>query len=364
MDEKEIKKSKNKKDNFMIHPLKTDINGCRYKAMIGVGGIGSGMFFKLNGDHTLGREESRSGFFLDRRDYCKLHIISHYTKALLGKKFSVIPIGKLGDDDIGKKLIEEMKEIGFNLNYIESSPDDQTLFSFCFIYPDGSGGNMTTSDSACSKLTDDLVKKALPEFRKFRGKGVALAAPEVPAKVREFLLDMATEYQFFRAASFTSEEIRDAVTSGLLKKIDLLALNVDETASAIGLPPEKNTAEFIIKKAVDSFIKINPDIILSVTKGNEGSWSWHKGILTHLPVFKVDVDNTAGAGDAHLAGFIAGLTTGLSVKESHQLAALTSGSSVQSPHTINKFTDKLELKKIADKSKNLIFKKVYQLLED
>ncbi len=348
----------------MIHPLKVDITKCRFKAMIGVGGIGSGMFFKLNGGYTLGREESRSGCFLDRKDYCKLHIISHYAKALLGKKFTVIPIGKLGDDDIGKKLLEEMEEIGFKSDYIESSPGDQTLFSFCFIYPDGSGGNMTTADSACSKLNDQLINKALPEFRKYRGKGVALAAPEVPMKAREILLNLATEYQFFRAASFTSEEIRDAVDSGLLKKTDLLALNLDETAAALSISQEKNNAATIIQKAVESFTKINPKIILSVTKGKEGSWSWHNGTLTHLPVFSVDVENTAGAGDAHLAGFIAGLTAGLSVKESHQLAALTSGSSVQSPHTINKCTDRLELKKIADKSKNEIFKKVYQLLED
>ena len=55
----------------------------RYRAMIGAGGIGSGAFFALDGEHTLGREESRSGRLLDRRDYCKLHIISHYVKALL-----------------------------------------------------------------------------------------------------------------------------------------------------------------------------------------------------------------------------------------------------------------------------------------
>lgn len=61
--------------------------------MIGTGGIGSGMFFALQGNHTLGREESRAGVFLDRRDYCKLHIISHYVKVLLGPEFNVILAG-------------------------------------------------------------------------------------------------------------------------------------------------------------------------------------------------------------------------------------------------------------------------------
>ena len=348
----------------MMHPLKVDINKCKYKALVGVGGIGSGMFFKLNGDHTLGREESRGGYFLDRNDYCKLHIIAHYVKALLGKNFKVIPVGKVGNDDVGKKLIQEMEEIGFKLDYIEESPGDQTLFSFCFIYPDGSGGNMTTSDSACSKVDEVFIKKADSEFKKFQGKGIALAAPEVPVKARKYLLEIATEYKFFRVASFTSEEIREVVQSGLLKKIDLLGLNLDETASAVGLSWEKNSASTIIEKAIESFTKINPKIILSITNGKDGSWSWHNSTLTHLPVFNVNVENTAGAGDAHLAGFIAGLNAGLSVQESHQLAALTSGCSVQSPHTINKSTNRLELKKIADKTNKAIFKNVYKLLEE
>ena len=88
--------------------LKIDVSACRFKAMIGVGGIGSGSFFLLNGDHTLGREESRSGRFLDKRDYCKLHIISHYVKALLGKDFAVIPVGRVGNDDIGTTLLAEV----------------------------------------------------------------------------------------------------------------------------------------------------------------------------------------------------------------------------------------------------------------
>ena len=57
------------------------------RRLIGIGGIGSGTFFALNGNHTLGREESRGGRFLDRRDYCKLHIISHYVRPLLGGRF-------------------------------------------------------------------------------------------------------------------------------------------------------------------------------------------------------------------------------------------------------------------------------------
>src|SRR5512137_2113496 len=92
--------------------LNVDIPTCPYRAMLGVGGIGSGTFFLLNGEHTLGREESRSGHFIDRRDYCKLHIISHYVRTLLGEAFHTLPIGKVGDDEAGRRVVREMQDAG------------------------------------------------------------------------------------------------------------------------------------------------------------------------------------------------------------------------------------------------------------
>ena len=57
--------------------------------------------------------------------------------------------------------------------------------------------------------------------------------------------------------------------------------------------------------------------------------------MTHLPILPVRVEGTAGAGDAHLAGIIAGLAAGLPLVEAHQLGVLTAAVAVQSPHTIN-----------------------------
>ena len=117
--------------------LKYEHGSLLFNGIIGTGGIGSGKFFVLNGDQTLGREESRSGHFLDINDYCKQHIILHYIRILLGSDFTVIPIGKVGDDDTGQKLYTEMEETGFVMQWVEKVPRVSTLFSFCFYYPDG-----------------------------------------------------------------------------------------------------------------------------------------------------------------------------------------------------------------------------------
>ncbi len=347
-----------------MKPLKTDINNCRYKAMIGVGGIGSGKFFLLDGNHTLGREESRGGRFLDTRDYCKLHIISHYVKVLLGQEFSVIPVGIIGDDDVGRNLLQEMQETGMNLNYVKYSKDNPTLFSFCFVYPDGSGGNMTTNDSACSKIDAADINEVLPEFIRYANNGIVLAAPEAPMQAREILLELGTKHNFFRVASFTSEEMRYVMQSELLLNIDLLAINIDEAAAAVDMKAENNNFLSVIKTVIKLFSKINPSLNMSITNGSKGSWSWDGKTLNHLPAIKVDVKSTAGAGDAFLSGIIAGLTAGLSLQESQQLATLTASISVQSPHTINWELDKSSLLKLAGCTKDKINKKVIRLLED
>ncbi len=57
-----------------------------FRRLVGVGGIGGGMFLALEGDRTLGRNESRPARLLDVRDYGKLHIVAHHVAMLLGRR--------------------------------------------------------------------------------------------------------------------------------------------------------------------------------------------------------------------------------------------------------------------------------------
>ena len=346
-----------------VKPLRIDPSCYRYQAMIGVGGIGSGTFFALNGNHTLGREESRGGRFLDRRDYCKLHIISHYVHTLLGPPFSTIPIGKVGDDQVGKGLIAEMEADGLSVQYVKCCPGQQTLFSFCFVYPDGSGGNMTTDDSACSKVDAAFVGKAKPAFARFDGQGVALAAPEVPMDARRALLRLGAKYHFFRVASFTSGEMMTAMEAGILSDVDLLAINIDEAAVATQLPSIETPPQTIVEAAIERLRGINPDLLISITAGKRGSWSWNGDSLAHVPKYEAEVQSTAGAGDAHLAGIIVGLVAGLPLPEAQELGTLIAALSVTSLHTIHKGIDRESLHLFAKESKAPICDNVRRLLE-
>lgn len=320
-------------------PLQVNLNHTRYQALLGVGGIGAGRVFAVKGNHTLGREESRAGHFLPNRDYCKLHIIAHYVKVLLGSAFVTIPIGKVGDDAMGRQLVLEMQQVGLDTQYVQICDQAPTMYSICIVYPDGSGGNLTTDDSACTYVDAAYVAEARSEFARYAGRGIALAAPEAPLTARAKLLQLGTDYEFFCVASFVSAEIQTAIATGLLDQVDLLALNLDEAATAAGLSAADTSLECIVETAVQKLSAINPVIWISITAGRRGGWIWDGAALRFTPTVEVEAVSPAGAGDAHLAGLMVGLVAGLSLQQAQELALLVAALSVTSPHTIHPSLD-------------------------
>jgi ribokinase len=347
-----------------VRSLMFDSRNLHFDGIIGTGGIGSGKFFILNGNQTLGREESRSGHFLEVQDYCKQHIILHYCKVLMGSSFVVIPIGKIGDDYEGEVLYNEMKETGFVLDWIEKIQNSSTLFSFCFYYPDGNGGNLTTDNSASSQVDNDFIEKTSSYFAKLGTRGIVMAAPEVPLSARARLLQLGRQYGLLCTASFTSEEINAVIDSGIMTNVDLLAINIDEAYSIAGETDDKTNTTLIVQSAIKRLKIHNSNIMVSVTMGKQGSFCWDGHKLNSFPAIKTKAVSTAGAGDAFFSGILCGLALGLSLFEAQQLASLVAGLSVTSPHTIHKGIDRYSLNKFMGSSEEKFSEIILKLLEE
>ena len=277
-----------------------------YTCMIGTGGIGSGLFFEIKGNHDLGRNESREARLLDRQDFCKLHIIVHYVSIFLGGKkgFTVVPVGKVGSDDIGKKLLDMMQEAGMDTSYVSIERGINTLFSVCFQYPDGTGGNLTTDNSASSFVSEKYIYNIENVFNKHKHKGIALVVPEVPMPARKALLKLGRKYDFFNAASFRSGDVEEALRDNYLELIDLISTNIDEAEAFAGIKYEPENEEDFFSKCTKIFTSINPEIRISITMGHRGSYGYERGIWQRRSVIKTAIKNTAGAGDAYLAGLL------------------------------------------------------------
>jgi len=323
--------------------------------LAGVGGIGTGMFFALEGDETLGRNESRPGRLLDVRDYCKLHIIAHYVSVLLGAEasgspFRVLPIGKVGNDETGRRLAKEMADAGMDTNFIEAVRDRPTLLSVCFQYPDGSGGNITTSDGASSALSGADIDRAKSVFEANAGHWMALAVPEVPLEARRRLLEVATEYGAFRAAAFTSAEISAAREMGMFAMTDLVSLNEDEGQALTGREFDPAAPEAFLGECQAALARENGGMRIVLSAGRHGAYGFEGGRWEWTPAAQIEVKSTAGAGDALLGGVLAGLAAGWplvstgeprkaitdrALSSALDYAVLLAAFKCTSPHTIN-----------------------------
>jgi sugar/nucleoside kinase (ribokinase family) len=220
------------------------------------------------------------------------------------------------------------------------------LTAICFLYPDGSGGNLTLDRSACDLVTPADIDAAEPLFEQYRGKGIAMAAPEVPLATRQYLLEKAGDYAFYRVASFTMGEMNALRQSAMLGMIDLLALNLEEAITLAHVEHSDRTERSTVHQVVAWMRARNPRLALSITAGKMGSWFWDGSGLHFTPSIPFTPVSAAGAGDAHLGCLIAAAALGMPPEAGACLANLVAGISVTSPHTIHPHLDAALVKNI------------------
>jgi sugar/nucleoside kinase (ribokinase family) len=98
--------------------------------------------------------------------------------------------------------------------------------------------------------------------------------------------------------------------SPCLPHVEYFLPSMDEAALLIGLQSPADSATFLLRKGVG---------VVGLNLGAEGCWIQDPQRSRHVPVFKVQVVDTRGAGDAWVAGFLAGLLEGRDLEEAGRL---------------------------------------------
>lgn len=276
--------------------------------IVGTGGIGKGILFKLQGDHTLGRSESRLGQLTDYKDYCKLHIILHYAAVFLEGTIPVYAIGRVGCDKEGQQLKQDMSAVGIDVSCVGEDAENPTMYAVCYQYPTGEGGNITTGNSASSRVApgdiDCFFRAKAPA-----GKGLVLAAPEVPLAARLRLLAHGRRQGCCNVAAVLSGEVGAFAAQGGVEQTDILALNFDEATAFAALCDQQDTD--VIARCVTFLQRINPDISVIITQGNKGAVVCQGSLRHQSGCVDVPVRSTAGAGDCLIGTVMAALVMGV-----------------------------------------------------
>ena len=178
---------------------------------------------------------------------------------------------------------------------------------------------------------------------------MVLAVPEVPLAARLRLLERGRAVGAFTAASFTVAEAAAFVAAGGPHLADLVAINAEEAAAvAGGTAPDTDDQVGklrLLSRCAKALAGANPALRLVVSFGSGGCVGWEGGRTRSRSAIETTVASTAGAGDALLAGVLAGLACGLpffpegddsaALAGALDLGTLLASFSVTSPHSIH-----------------------------
>lgn len=290
--------------------------------VVGTGGVGTGILFLLEGEHPLQKNESRPAFLTDFQDSCKLHIILHYVAKLVGSSIPVYPISRIGDDDAGRKVRQQMQDVGMDTRFVQTDPALKTLFSVCFQYPDGQGGNLTTSNSACAAVTPADIDSFFA-WQDQDARGLVLAAPEVSAATRIHLLRRGKEHRCYTAASILASEAGYFVQGSHFADLDLLAINADEAKAILQAARIDSDRDDFAEVCVQYLYRQYPHLSSIITLGSRGAISCSQGRIERIQSGSRKPVSTAGAGDCFLGVVLAALAHEVPLQNEADLSSET-----------------------------------------
>jgi 2-dehydro-3-deoxygluconokinase len=240
-------------------------------------------------------------------------------------------VSRLGDDSMGRFLIDEFTREGIDCSHVALLPGARTGFMFKGRVDDGSDPPIEyhRKGSAASGFTPaDLDLPWLVQARHLHVTGIFPAlTPETLAATRAAMATMRAHGRTIsfdpnlRPALWSSKETMRATLNGLAAHADWVLPGLEEGRQLTG----QDTVE-----GIAAFYRTLGARLVVVKLGPEGAYYDGEAGCGHVAAFPVrQVIDTVGAGDGFAVGVISGLLDGRRVPEAVRRAAWIGARAVQ-----------------------------------
>ncbi|CAN5482194.1 sugar kinase [soil metagenome] len=227
---------------------------------------------------------------------------------------SVAAAGLVGDDSLGRTIVERLREAGVNANSVASDSRAQTSATIVAVQGDGercffhTPGVTELIDASTFRASFDLFRRAA-----WLQIGYFGLLPTLTGDLPDLLAELRQSAPGTRIALDTSDPPADRrLLDPILPHLDLFAPSRSEAALLTG--------ETDPKRMVASFRNQMKTGIIGIKLDAHGCYLDDGENALGVAADKVNVIDTTGAGDAWFAGLLCGLRKGMSLEESGRLA--------------------------------------------
>lgn len=229
-------------------------------------------------------------------------------------------MGKIGTDGFGDFVLRRLNENDVDTRGIVRTKEANTSMTFVMIAPDGErtflhyiGANATISDS---DINYDLIKES-----KILHVAGSFLMPGFDGEPTAHVLKRAKEMGVTTSldTAWDSQGRWLELIEPSLEYIDIFLPSIDEAAMISGKDKPEEIAQFFLDYGVQ---------IVGLKMGLDGSYVRTKDVELQAPAYKVETVDATGAGDAFVAGFLAGMIMDWNLEKTTKLANATGAACV------------------------------------
>ena len=250
-------------------------------------------------------------------------VIRNITENMARMDVDVCLISIIGNDESGKELRSQIRNLGVDTSQISISNDKPTA-EYIAIFDDK---NELVMGIASMDILDQITPSLIEEsWSSIRSSDWVILDCNLPKETIEKILEIKENAHFKVAVDTVSVSKAKRLPTDL-SQIDILFTNKDEAISILGMNDtlktyklDKITTQLRSRGARGVVLTDGPNGHL-VNIGNEAFTS---------PAISSNVKNVSGAGDAFVAGFISTIRSGSTVREASNMGAALSALTVES----------------------------------
>jgi pseudouridine kinase len=229
----------------------------------------------------------------------------------------------IGQDEAGRTLTGHLRDAGVDTDGVVAVEGESTGEYCAVLEPDGGLAVAFADMAVLDLLKPDRLEPFAPRLRHASW---LFADCNLPADTLRYLLEMAGN-SISRLAIDAVSVAKSARLPENLSGIDLLFLNGDEAAAMLGGDPGSpdDAVNGLRARGAESVV---------LTLGREGCLAAGPDGLMRVPAVTVDAVDVTGAGDAMVAGTLAGLVAGTSWTEAVEAGARAAAATASSRESV------------------------------